>query len=231
MYTEDELLPISALQHLSFCPRQCALIHIEGQWADNALTAQGNVLHEKTHQEETEARPGIRIARSLRLHSFRLGLVGQADVVEFHACNADSPGEYTVELPGRSGGWRPFPVEYKRGRPKHGACDEVQLCAQALCLEEMLGVYIADGALFYGQPRRRLAVSFDLALRAATAELADKFHFLIEGGVTPAGIYEKKCQSCSLLEICLPNKTGGQVDASRYLETALREMLDSKMEM
>ncbi len=137
----------------------------------------------------------------------------------------------TVELPGRSGRWRPFPVEYQRGRPKHGACDEVQLCAQALCLEEMMGVRIAEGALFYGQPRRRLAVPFDIALRAATAELAGELHFLSEAGVTPPGIYEKKCQSCSLLEICLPKKTGGQVDASRYLETALREMLDSKMEM
>jgi CRISPR-associated exonuclease Cas4 len=224
MYPEDDLLPISALQHLAFCPRQCALIQLEGQWAENRLTVEGGQLHERTHQEETEARPGIRIARGLRIHSFRLGLVGQTDVVEFHLSEHTAGDSLVVRLPGRDGWWKPFPVEYKRGRPKPNACDEVQLCAQTLCLEEMLGVKIDRGAMFYGQPRRRLEVKFDPGLRSETEEMARRLRELVAKGITPPAVFEKKCQSCSLVEVCLPQKTGGNSDARGYLEKALRLM-------
>jgi len=142
MYTEDQLLPLSALQHWVFCPRQCGLIHIEQTWDENRLTAQGRQLHERVHEAEDENRPGVRIVRGLRIHSYRLGLIGQADVVEFHQSQAG------IELTGADGLWQPFPVEYKRGKPKKNGCDEVQLCAQAMCLEEMLEINIDQGALF-----------------------------------------------------------------------------------
>jgi CRISPR-associated exonuclease Cas4 len=138
MYVEDDLLPISALQHLLFCERQCALIHVEQVWAENRLTVEGRHLHERVDGGEHETRGGLRTARALPIRSLRLGLAGRADVVEFHASE------------GAAGPPRVVPVEYKRGRPKSHRADEVQLCAQALCLEEMLGVHVAAGALFYG---------------------------------------------------------------------------------
>ena len=138
MYTEDDLLPISGLQHLLFCERQCALIHLEQVWAENRLTVEGKNMHDRVHEREAESRPGIRIVRALRLRSLRLGLTGMADVVEFH-----------LDSGVRSQGL-PFPVEYKRGKPKADYSDSVQLCAQAICLEEMLSCTIPAGALFYG---------------------------------------------------------------------------------
>ena len=160
MFAEADLLPVSALQHLLFCERRCALIHLEQLWAENVLTVEGKHLHEKAHDPDAaEKRGDVYIARSLALRSLRIGLAGQADVVEFER---DESG---VVLPFKAGKWRPFPVEYKRGKPKRNHCDEVQLCAQALCLEEMLGANIPAGALFYGEPRRRVDVSFDPLLR------------------------------------------------------------------
>ncbi|MBM4028464.1 MAG: CRISPR-associated protein Cas4 [Planctomycetes bacterium] len=238
MYAEDELLPISALQHLVFCPRQCALIHIEQLWSENVFTAEGRGLHEKVHESEAESRPGVRIVRGLRLRSLALGLVGQADVVEFHRLSgveeqrqiaavvpeglprndmADGAGAAVPGLPGR---WRVFPVEYKRGKPKLDVCDEVQLCAQALCLEEMLGTSIANGALFYGRPRRRQEVEFTETLRQQTRETAGKLHELLRSGQTPKAAYAKKCESCSLLERCLPKITGIKKNIRHYLSQA-----------
>ncbi len=170
MYAEDDLLPLSGLQHLHFCERQWGLIHIEQQWEENRLTAEGRVLHERVHDGGSEGRPGVVIARGLYLQSLRLGLTGQADVVEFHEVGGGAEG--AVGLRNREGWWRPFPVEYKRGKPKADSCDEVQLCAQAMCLEEMLGVAIGGGALFYGTNRRRTEVRLDGALRGRTEELA-----------------------------------------------------------
>ncbi|MBN2559321.1 MAG: CRISPR-associated protein Cas4 [Phycisphaerae bacterium] len=209
MYKEDQLLPISALQHLLFCERQCALIHIEQAWTENRLTVEGRIMHDKVHNGADESRGAVRIARGLRLRSLGLGLTGQADVVEFH--------RQTV------GSWQPFPVEYKRGRPKPEACDEVQLCAQALCLEEMLGVEIPEGAIFYGQPRRRHPVAFDQALRAQTESAARRLRDLLTAGVTPPAAYEKKCRNCSLLNLCMPKTAGRQKSAAGYLERMLRE--------
>jgi CRISPR-associated exonuclease Cas4 len=214
MFSEDELLPISALQHLVFCPRQCALIHIEQLWSENVFTAEGRGLHEKVHETEAESRPGVRIVRGLRLRSLELGLVGQADVVEFHV---DSAG---TAVPGLDGRYRAFPVEYKRGKPKVDVCDEVQLCAQAMCLEEMLGASIPRGALFYGRPRRRQEVEFTEDLRQQTRETAGQLHELLRNGRTPTAAYEKKCESCSLLERCLPQITGVKKNIRHYLSQA-----------
>lgn len=207
-YSEDDLLPISALQHLLFCERQCALIHIEGLWAENRLTVEGRHLHDKAHDGLAEVRAGIRITRGLALRSFQLGLVGKADVVEFHPDPETSRG-------------RPFPVEYKRGRPKKHDADRVQLCAQAVCLEEMLGTPVPAGALFYGRTRRRLDVPFDGRLRQLTRETAKRLHALIASRRTPAAVREPKCDSCSLLNICLPDAMGPRRSATRYLERAL----------
>ena len=145
MYSEDDLLPLSALQHLYFCERQCALIHVEQVWLENRFTAEGRIMHERVDTGKSEMRGGVRTSFAVSLRSLRLGLVGKADVVEFH--RRQSPD-------GRSA-WQPFPVEYKRGRPKKDNCDKIQLCAQALCLEEMLNLRIECGALFYGKTRRR----------------------------------------------------------------------------
>src|SRR5438874_8450745 len=147
MFGEDDMRPLSGLQHLLFCERQWALIHIEQQWEENRLTQEGQVLHVRVHESGTEARPDLVVARGLRIHSLRLGLSGEADVVEFHRA-VDQP-QNAIQLQGRTGWWTPFPVEYKRGRPKSDAWDEVQLCAQSLCLEEMFHVAIPAGALFY----------------------------------------------------------------------------------
>lgn len=211
MYQEDELIPISALQHLAFCERQCALIHVEQVWSENRLTAEGRVLHERVHEAGSESRPDARVVRGLRLRSLRLGLTGVADVVEFH------PDPSGVEVPRLRGRWRPFPVEYKRGRPKPDGCDDVQLCAQAICLEEMLDTVIAEGAFFYGQPRRRHPVTLDAALRARTEEAAKRAHALIAAGQTPPARYEKKCDACSLFDLCKPQTIGAGKSARRYL--------------
>jgi len=206
VYDEDELLPLSALQHLLFCDRQCALIHIEGQWSENRLTAQGRIMHEHVHEAGERLRDGVRVVRSVQLRSLRLGLCGVADVVEFHQ-----------QLERR----QPFPVEYKRGRPKPNRCDEVQLCAQALCLEEMLHTAVSAGALFYGQTRRRCEVCFDDALRQVTADAADRLHALIDSGRTPSAQYDEKCRACSLLSVCLPTRCTGQTDVEAYLRSTL----------
>lgn len=186
-------IPISALQHYAFCPRQCALIHVERAWEENHLTAQGRVLHERAHDGSAESRRDFRIARSLPLESAAFGLHGVADIVEFHR----QP----------DGTWQPFPVEYKRGRPKADPIDEVQLCAQAVCLEEMLGVAIPAGAIFYGESHRRHDVAFDDTLRTETRRIAAATRAMIDSGRTPAPEFGPKCRSCSLLELCRPQAT------------------------
>lgn len=219
MFSEDDLLPLSALQHLAFCPRQCALIHLEGAWAENRLTAEGRVLHNRVHESGLESRPGIRVARGLRLHSLCLGLVGQADVVEFLACDPTASDlRHAVELPGQPGRWCPQPVEYKRGRPKRDPVDEVQLCAQALCLEEMLSVSIPSGAIFYGQTRRRLTVPLDFGLRSQTEALAARLHELVQTAITPPPTFGPHCEKCSLRAYCLPEPLAHWSSIQSYLE-------------
>ena len=215
MYSEDDLLPLSGLQHLAFCERQWGLIHIEQIWSENRLTAEGRELHDRAHEAGSESRPGLRIARGLRVRSLRLGLSGQADVVEFRAAAAG------VSLPGEDGLWQPFPVEYKRGRPKPDHCDVVQLCAQALCLEEMFCGAVPAGALFYGTPRRRQDVDFSPALRVETEALAARMHELYRVRATPRAAYSPKCEKCSLLASCMPKNLGGGRSVERYLARAL----------
>jgi CRISPR-associated exonuclease Cas4 len=213
MYSEDDLLPLSALQHLAFCERQWALIHLEQQWAENRLTAEGRQLHERAHDGPDETRDGLRICRGLRLRCLRLGLAGIADVVEFH--------------PQSHGPARPRPIEYKRGKPKPGRWDEVQLCAQALCLEEMLAVSVPDGAIFYGQPRRRMEVRFDSSLRAETERLALRLHELQNACVTPPAVLAPHCKRCSLQDVCLPEQTANP-QASAYVQRTIAAVLKEK---
>lgn len=222
MFNEDDLLPLSGLQHLLFCERQWALIHIEQQWEENRLTEEGRILHDRVHESATEARPDAIVARGLRVRSLRLGLAGETDVVEFR--RADAKRANTIRLEGRAGWWTPFPVEYKRGRPKADAWDEVQLCAQDLCLEETFGVSIGAGALFYGTKRRRTAVEFDEPLRRQTEELARRMHQMYVARVTPSAVYAGKCEKCSLRERCLPKMSTRRRDVARYLATALRDV-------
>lgn len=200
---DDELIAISALSHYSYCPRRCALIHIERVWTENLFTAEGRIMHERVHDEGGESRGNIRIERGVALRTLRLGLIGKADVVEFHR-QAD-------------GSWLPFPVEYKRGKPKVDDCDKIQLCAQAICLEEMLGVKIPAGALFYGQTRHRLDVVFNEDLRRETEETARQAHELIASGRTPPPIYEKRCNSCSIMSECLPKTIQKRRSVSGYM--------------
>lgn len=226
MYPEDDLLPLSALQHLLFCERQCALIHIEQVWDENRLTVEGTLLHERVHEGGGESRGGVRIARGLRIRSLRLGLTGKADVVEYHRIQstsgpADASRSAGVGLSGVEGLWRPFPVEYKRGRPKANRCDEVQLCAQAVCLEEMLSVRVPAGALFYGRTRRRTDVRFDADLRSITERAARRLHALFESRRTPGPVRGKHCKRCSLAQICLPDVAGRRRSAARYLRDAI----------
>lgn len=231
MYTEDELLPLSALQHLAFCERQWALIHLEGAWAENQLTAEGRVMHDRAHEPGIESRGDVRISRGLRLRSLRLGLSGIADVVEFHRCGrrdrapvtAERPLPDGVRLPDVPGLWTPFPVEYKRGRPKSGPIDEIQLCAQALCLEEMLGAAIPIAALFYGKPMRRFDVVLTTSLREETERLAARVHELMRLGVTPPAIYEKKCDNCSLFFLCMPKRFSKRPAVQDYIAATLDE--------
>ena len=184
---ERDLIPLSALQHMVYCPRQCALIHNERQWAENLQTAEGRILHDKVDGGDKETRKGVVTARSVSLRSVALGVAGVADAVEIHEDGT------------------PYPVEYKRGRPKAHRADEVQLCAQALCLEEMLDTSVPEGALYYGLPRRRKAVVFDAELRALTEEVAKQTYTLIRSGDTPPPAYdERKCAACSLLDVCQP---------------------------
>jgi CRISPR-associated exonuclease Cas4 len=204
-YSEDDLIMLSALQHLVFCERQCALIHIEQLWSENVLTAEGKIMHERVDTANRESRGNVRIEYGVPMRSLRLGLIGKADVVEFHKAGDK---------------WIPFPVEYKRGKPKPDDCDMVQLCAQAICLEEMIDVEILEGALFYGQTRHRYDVKFDRALRKETEDAAMRLRELITAGITPPPEYSAKCKKCSLVELCLPKVSK---KASNYLAKVVEE--------
>jgi CRISPR-associated exonuclease Cas4 len=208
---EESLIPLSALQHYLFCPRQCALIHVEQLWAEDGATAEGRLLHEKVDAGRPESRPGVRIARGLALRSFALGVSGKADVVEFH-----------VRKSGGEDG-RPFPIEYKRGKPKAHRADEVQLCAQAICLEEMFGVPVPEGALFYGETRRRRNIAFDGVLRSLTAETAAAARAMILEGRTPPPLKTPVCRRCSLENLCQPARLEKPPPVVRWLAAQLRD--------
>jgi CRISPR-associated exonuclease Cas4 len=199
---EDALVPVSALQHYLFCPRQCALIHVEQIWAEDGATAEGRLLHERVDGGRPDRRQGVKTVRGLVLRSFALGLAGKADAVEFH-------------------GAVPYPVEYKRGRPKAHRADEVQLCAQALCLEEMFDLPVPEGALFYGQTKKRLRVAFDTELRALTARVAAETRAMIAAGRTPPPRAMPACRHCSLAGQCRPQRLEKPPVVRRWLAAQL----------
>lgn len=300
MFQDDELLMISGLQHLAFCERQCALIHIDEVWAENRFTAEGRALHEKAHEPKSEYRRGVRTARALRLCNRQLGLTGVADVVEFHRIDMDDleedrapapapdrffdpedasdladgdedifgelfseedhtgppgaeledafvpvcdtpcpprrlvaepanderPGPAAIRLKGARGWWRVFPVEYKRGSAKPDERDAVQLCAQALCLEEMLDCAIAEGAIFYGQSRKRQAVALDETLRQTTGDLIIRLRALMAAGSLPPPTTDRKrCAGCSLFDHCMPDSPKQPGKVARYLRKSLDAIL------
>lgn len=209
MEQSDDLIPLSALQHYLYCPRQCALIHVERLWAENRQTAEGRLLHDRADTPQIERRHGVRTITAMPLSSTDLGIAGVADVVEFRA-------EKGRELP--------FPVEYKRGRPKVHRADEVQLCAQALCLEVMFGCRVDEGALFYGQTRRRQAVAFDEGLRRLTWETIQATREMIRAGRTPTANYlAKRCGACSLIDLCQPKLLGMRRDVEAWLRSQIAE--------
>ena len=208
MFTEDQLLPLSALQHWLYCPRQCGLIHLEQVWAENKFTAEGQVLHHKAHEGADESKAGVRITRSMAVRSLVLGISGQCDIVEFH----------------RDG--RVVPVEYKRGKPKTHRADEVQLCAQAMCLEEMLGVPITSGALFYGEKKRRTVIEFDATLRQLVRETATALHAMIDSRITPSAEYDsRRCDACSLIDLCQPKALRFKRGAAAWFASALKSQI------
>jgi len=207
----DDPIPISALQHAVFCLRQAALIHIERLWEENRFTAEGRVLHEAAHDPSRRTRGSVRRVTALPLACRRLNLAGTADLVEFPTEQIGDPETA-------------FPVEYKRGKPKLHRADEVQLCAQALCREEMTGRPVPEGALFYAETKRRAIVPFDDELRRLTEETTIAFGALIVAGATPPAIYRNdRCRACSLLELCRPK--AGASTAAGFLNRAVEETL------
>ncbi len=205
----DDLIPLSALQHYLYCPRQCALIHVEQLWAESRHTAEGRVLHERADKPRAERRRGVRTTTAMPLAHAGLGITGIADVVEFH----DGPE-----------GEQAFPVEYKRGRPKIHRADEVQLCAQALCLEAMLGKPITEGALFYGETHHRTSVVFDDSLRQLTRHTIDATRILLTSGITPSAQYSAKlCNACSLIDLCQPKLLGRKDSVNAWLAQQLKD--------
>lgn len=200
---DDDAIPLSALQHYLYCPRQCALIHVERLWQENRHTAEGRLLHEKADKPKVERRKGVRTVTAMPLAASGLGIAGIADVVEFHAT---------------AHGEQAFPVEYKRGRPKAHRADEVQLCAQALCLEAMLGQSVPAGALYYGRTRHRHDVVFDHELRQLTLGTIAAVHGLLAAGITPTAHYDpKRCDACSLYDLCQPKLLGRRQSVSDWL--------------
>ncbi|MCR9211952.1 MAG: CRISPR-associated protein Cas4 [bacterium] len=222
-YHDEDLLAISALQHYLFCPRQCALIHLEQVWAENHLTMEGLLMHERADSPTHETRPAgdgvsVRVERALPIRSLELGLIGKADIVEFHH-SRDTDTALQI-----------IPVEYKRGKPKANDCDRVQLCAQALCLEEMCStevtaISIESGALFYGTKRRRTEVVFDEELRERTMQTIETLRTMIDSQMTPAAVRTKACEKCSLIELCLPDATGGNRSVARFMSRQLSRHL------
>lgn len=212
MYAEEDYLMLSGIQHFAFCNRQWALIHIEQQWAENYRTTAGELMHKKAHEEGSfEKRGDLLIVRGMRIASHVLGVSGQCDVVEFHR------SEEGIDLFGYAGKWNPVPIEYKHGTPKENNADERQLCAQAVCLEEMFQTSIAEGFLYYGENRRRSRVEFTEELRSQTLETARKMHEMFRRGHTPSVKTSKRCKACSLEHLCLP-KLQKNVDVGTYIK-------------
>ena len=217
MRCEDDYLLLSGIQHFAFCRRQWALIHIEQKWEDNLRTVEGNILHEHAHDEKkSEKRGGVITTRGMPIKSALLGLSGACDVVEFHE---DESG---VSLFGRKGKFLPLPVEYKRGHSKATDADRLQLCAQAICLEEMLLCDVASGCLYYGETKRREVVEFSHELRERVYNMAEEMHAYFSRRYTPKVKTGSFCKACSLQDVCLP-KLNGSKTVAEYLGNKLEE--------
>lgn len=218
VYADDELLSLSGIQHFCFCRRQWALIHVEHQWEDNLRTTEGHFLHERVDDPFfTESRGDVVVSRAVPLVSYTLGLYGVADAIEYIRSVEG------VALPGREGLWRMRPVEYKRGRPKIDERDEVQLCAQAMCLEEMFAVQIETGDFYYHEIRRRVPLPLTDDLRGRVVSLSDEMHDLFRRGITPAAEKSRNCKYCSLIDVCVPKLTKKKISVAAYVKKHVRE--------
>ncbi len=216
LYNEDELLMLSGIQHIAFCERQYALAYIEMQWLENVLTVEGHHLHERVNDPfESESGSDIIIWRDLPVVSLVMGIYGRADIVELIKVGNKESG--SIKVSGKSGWWKLLPVEYKRGKPKPDERDEVQLCAQAMCLEEMYRITISEGSLYYGQTRHRHKVEFSSSLREQVLSYVKRMHHIYTSGVTPLPIFKQHCKSCSLYELCLPKVIGNGSAGTEYL--------------
>ena len=217
-YKEEDFLLLSGIQHFAFCKRQWALIHIEQQWQENLRTIEGEILHEKKHDNTIkETRGDLIISRGMGIFSSSLGLTGACDVVELHR----SPDG--VSIFGRDGTYKSVPVEYKRGKPKEDESDSLQLCAQAMCLEEMLLCEIPEAFLFYGETKRRLKIILDDVLRERVKTIAKEMHELYDKRYTPKVKPSKSCKACSLAEICIP-KLCKNPSVNNYIKKNLLEV-------
>lgn len=210
-YNEEDWLMLSGIQHFVFCKRQWALIHIEGEWQENYLTTEGEIIHERVHNEDlTEKRGDMIICRGMRIFSNKLGISGATDAVEFHKSNEGAL------LSGYEGFWQPVPIEYKRGKPKFDHSDILQVVSQALCLEEMFCVDIDTAYLFYDEIHRREKVEITRELREEVEEIFEEMHAYFKRRYTPKVKIKKACKSCSLKDICLPELTKKQSVALYY---------------
>ena len=216
-YSEEDFLQLSGLQHFAFCRRQWALIHIEHQWAENYRTIDAAILHQNAHDTAFQESRGDRlITRGVSIYSAELGVSGQCDVLEYHR------GSTGIPLPGKDGLWQPYPVEYKRGKPREDTGDALQLCGQAMCLETMLCCEISEGALYYGEIRRRERVAFTPELRAQVRQLLAQMHDLYQRGYTPKVKPAKSCNACSMKELCLPKLMKNR-SVTAYLKAAMED--------
>jgi len=215
----EDYIMLSGIQHFEFCQRQWALIHIEQQWNENKLTFEGSIIHDRVDDPFIVESSAERfVSRSVPVVSHRLKLYGIADVVEF----IKSPSNGAAIL-GHEGLWKPYPIEYKHGKPKEDDCDILQLCAQAICLEEMLNIPISEGAMYYHKTRRRQKIKFDETIRNKTIETAKKMYSFFSAGITPAAVYVKKCDNCSMFDICLPKMNYKPGSVEKYIKNNLIE--------
>jgi CRISPR-associated exonuclease Cas4 len=210
-YSDEDLLPISALQHLAFCERQCALIHVEREWAENDRTAEGKVVHERVDEGYRAYRKGLKQFAGVQVCSRSLGISGKLDMLELTQVEGDPDNCTFLHLKGY---WQIQPVEFKRGKPKKNDIDRVQVCAQALCLEEMTGTQVERGSIFYAQLRRRTEVDLDDVLRRRTLSLIHRLREVVEGVELPPPVLKRHCQSCSLQQICQPSISSGAKTAA-----------------
>ena len=221
MYDDEELILISGLQHLAFCERQWMLIHVEKLWAENILTIEGSHLHSNVHQTGSKSRGDVKLSTGLQLRSSRLGLYGVADMVEFH--RDDDLGVAVRAFGDDKKRWTPYPIEYKRGRKRWDIADEIQLCAQAICLEEMLQVDIHRGAVYDGEPKHRTEIELTQKLRLETEERCERARALMTGIAQPDYKHGKQCKNCSMNEFCMPEDVSEEDHSARYIARLYRD--------